>query len=452
MPLNEMNFFGRFMTAVFVGVWTHSRAMGRGRGRAFCHALLARACVAVIAIVVDARVGAYDASRRIAAGAGGTGAGGCGTSLLSWDAAHFLFVATSGYEFEHQHAFYPGYPLAVRALAGAATRVGRTVGRDGFGVASDECVVSVVGVCFSALAFAFGAEAMCALSGRVLADDGLAEAATRLFVLNPANIFYGSAYTESGFALAQFTAGAALLEDRIILSGFLFAIATSFRSNGVLNVIIVLARVAREARGVWRDADPGGRAKAARTVASGAIACALIVAPHYAFASFGEMRYCTGENWRPYCREKSWRNLHGLVPASMYSFLQRHYWGLGFLSSYRTRNIGNIILGAPAIALGALVTREFVSARRARVRDFFRDDRRELVDAYVFQLALMTVVAATYMHVQVATRFLSTSPAVYWGLARLGSTSEKWRRVTAAYSLSYALVGTALFAGFYPWT
>ena len=136
----------------------------------------------------------------------------------------------------------------------------------------------------------------------------------------------------------------------------------------------------------------------------------------------------------------------------MYSFLQRHYWGLGFLSSYRTRNLGNVLLGAPAIALGALVTRAFVSARRARARDFIRDDHRHLVDAYVVQLALMTVIAATYMHVQVSTRFLSTSPALYWGLARLGSTSEKWRRVVVAYSLSYALVGTALFAGFYPWT
>lgn len=425
------------------GTFADESARARA-GRAFWCAVTTRMVAVVVTALVDARVGAYDVSRTLGEGGTGTG-GGVARALASWDAAHFARLASGGYAFEHQHAFYPGFPCVVRALAGAVAWTGG--GR--FGGADAERVARAVGAWFSALAFACGAAVMSALSESALADVGIATAATRLFAMNPAHAFYGCAYTESGFALAQFAAGAALMEDRIVLSGVLFAIATSFRSNGVLNVALVLARVATEAR---RARDGGRRAEAARTLAAGGVACALIVAPHCAFAAFGEMRYCTGGNWRPYCREKSWRNLHGIVPTSMYSFIQRHYWGLGFLSSYRTRNVGNIILGAPAIALGARVAREFVSARRARVRDFFRDDRRHLVDAYVFQLVVMTAVAATYMHVQVATRFLSTSPALYWGLARLGSTSEKWRRVVVAYSLSYALVGTALFAGFYPWT
>ena len=64
----------------------------------------------------------------------------------------------------------------------------------------------------------------------------------------------------------------------------------------------------------------------------------------------------------------------------------------------------------------------------------------------------MTLIAATYMHVQVATRFLSTSPAMYWGLAHLGAKSPTLRLVVTTYSLAYAFVGVALFASFYPWT
>ena len=64
----------------------------------------------------------------------------------------------------------------------------------------------------------------------------------------------------------------------------------------------------------------------------------------------------------------------------------------------------------------------------------------------------MALVAATTMHVQVSTRFLSTSPAMYWGLAYLGSSNRTWRVLATTYYLSFALVGAALFANFYPWT
>jgi phosphatidylinositol glycan class V len=67
-------------------------------------------------------------------------------------------------------------------------------------------------------------------------------------------------------------------------------------------------------------------------------------------------------------------------------------------------------------------------------------------------LGVMTFVAATYMHIQVATRFLSTSPAIYWALAYLGTNSARWRYWVTFYYLSYASVGVVLFTRFYPWT
>lgn len=36
-----------------------------------------------------------------------------------WDGVYFLKIAADGYQFEHQHAFFPLFPLTIRAFAEA---------------------------------------------------------------------------------------------------------------------------------------------------------------------------------------------------------------------------------------------------------------------------------------------------------------------------------------------
>ena len=80
---------------------------------------------------------------------------------------------------------------------------------------------------------------MYALSTELLRDEALAEAAATLYAMNPANAFYGGAYAEAGFAYAQFAAGSLLQENKVLHGGVLFGVATAFRSNGVLCVVLV---------------------------------------------------------------------------------------------------------------------------------------------------------------------------------------------------------------------
>ena len=47
--------------------------------------------------------------------------------------------------------------------------------------------------------------------------------------------------------------------------------------------------------------------------------------------------------------------------------------------------------------------------------------RKEPLRPFMFQWCVMALAAAAVMHVQVAARFLSVSPAVYWYLARVGA-------------------------------
>lgn len=71
---------------------------------------------------------------------------------------------------------------------------------------------------------------------------------------------------------------------------------------------------------------------------------------------------------------------------------------------------------------------------------------------FMYHWALMTAVALLAMHVNVATRFLSACPPLYWRAAELLE-----RRRLAAHALwlwcfAYIVLGFLLFPNFYPWT
>jgi phosphatidylinositol glycan class V len=86
---------------------------------------------------------------------------------------------------------------------------------------------------------------------------------------------------------------------------------------------------------------------------------------------------------------------------------------------------------------------------------------------YVYHLALMTAVALLVMHVNVATRFLSASPALYWFAALYlteggeageaggagGAGGARWRAAWVwGWALGFTALGCVLFPNFLPWT
>lgn len=91
---------------------------------------------------------------------------------------------------------------------------------------------------------------------------------------------------------------------------------------------------------------------------------------------------------------------------------------------------------------------------------FFLSDS---VAPYIYHLAGMTAIALCMMHVNVATRFLSSSPALYWGAATILLRAKMPSKHQSYFSLIYshwiwlwamvfALLGCLLFPNFFPWT
>lgn len=340
--------------------------------------------------------------------------------VASWDAVYMRHIALHGYTHEQTHAFYPLYPIAVlRPLSRLAN------GADPL----------LVGVLVNLAAFPLAAVLLLRLGTLVLRDAGVSKRVPLLaalaFGVTPAGIFFTAPYTECLFALASF-AGMLCVEQRRRAAAVLaFGAAAALRSNGLLYGGFFLWPHVRR---LWTH-----RSVAARELALDLLCAALVCVPTVGVEWYGRALYCGsggGGETRPYC--STWR------PA-FYSFVQAHYWNQGFLAYWTLQQVPNFVLAAPMAALCVAACSE-----AARARAFVTQARAP----HVLLLALMVAVAAVGTHVQTLTRFVSANPVVYWYAgAQLAAARPAGRRAwAAAYFGAYTLLGTVLFASFYPWT
>lgn len=80
---------------------------------------------------------------------------------------------------------------------------------------------------------------------------------------------------------------------------------------------------------------------------------------------------------------------------------------------------------------------------------------------YIYHLFGMSLPAFLVMHVNVATRFLSSSPVLYWFAAFIFSNQSRLKNKRVVWStqnliwtwaLTFLALGSLLFPNFYPWT
>ena len=385
--------------------------------------------------------------------------------VVTWDSVYFARVASEGYEHEQAHAFFPLLPALMRLLA--------------FGSRS-RCALAASGLLVSNLAHVASAVTLERLGTLVLDDPAAARTAATLFALNPASVFHSAAYTESLFACLSLAGclALALPRARPNLAALAFALACAARSNGALNLAFLAHdfAFARVGAAAWfgiraRREKPRRRTvgyettpltdRLAATVAFAA-RVSVAVAPLLAAQALGYRTYCLGrfsdgspiphyaDNPRPWCDR--WRPF-----PNIYAFVQSEYWNVGFLRYYEPRQMPNFALAAPALGASAAAATRWVSAATSGGKKTKHPHPaawmlEEKVAPYLVVWAVMAAAAALVMHVQVATRFLSATPAPYWFLAKEGKTSEATRRATCAYFLAFGLLGTLMFPTFYPWT
>lgn len=302
-----------------------------------------------------------------------------------------------------------------------------------------------------------------------------------LHIISPAGLFLSSPYGESTFAFTAFlgllcyiraldhdykSADPSALTSAAwtVLSGFFFALSTLIRSNGLLHGTIFLVDAFLNIHGHLVSCKPLRLARITRLlsviIAGSLIAFAFALPQAIAYAEF-----CTASDSRLWCTRT--------IP-SIYSWVQKEYWNVGFLSYWTPGNIPLFLLAAPtlvvlsATALSATFqpdqmlasisgsTRQSIPAADAA---FFRHVALQLA---IPQL-ILAVMALTSFHVQIINRISSgcalwylvlaiavddCSPSGFEGggsLLRGGRTA-----IVVKMMAAYAIVQGGLYASFLP--
>ncbi|XP_004705133.1 GPI mannosyltransferase 2 [Echinops telfairi] len=432
--------------------------------------------------------------------------------LSHWDAEHFLFIAEHGYLYEHNFAFFPGFPLAL--LLGTELLLSPLQAL----LSPRSCLlisVALLNSLFSVLA----AVALHDLSCLVLRSPRQAFYTALLFCLSPANVFLAAGYSEALFALLTFSAMGQLERSQSWASGLLFALATGVRSNGLVNIGFLVHAQCQSFFSSLKVESP--LRQLIKLIASVFLSVFALGLPFVLFQYYAYTQFCLPGSVQPipkpllqFAMEKGYRVADGNAPPwcswslpLIYNYIQDVYWNVGFLRYYELRQVPNFLLAAPMAVLVAWATWTYVTThpwlcltlglQRNKNGETLKKPAAGFLSPQVFvylvHAAVLLLFGVLCMHVQVLTRFLgSATPIVYWFPAHLLQNQEpllrsletvpwnplagssppgqtvprihikrllhNWKtcspvtQCVLGYFLTYWLLGLLLHCNFLPWT
>lgn len=437
----------------------------------------------------------------------------CGMEGLSrWDAQHFLHIAEYGYTYEHSLAFFPLFPLTVRQVSLFASYLINNL--TGYFVnvtelVSPDSLILMSAIIFNNVIFVKTASVLFELGSAVLKNDKLSFVSSVLFCFNPASIFFSAAYSESYYCFLSLYGMVQIERKNFLLAGILFGLSGATRSNGITNAGFLGYHY------IKLLTSKKSRSRLGDTVLF-SVSVAVSLLPFVLYQAYGYFKYCLpGNSSLPefivaYGVENkfvfpgsnsSWCS--NSIPLA-YSYVQSHYWNVGFLRYYEMKQIPNFLLALPVFLIVFHGASRYVRVHKAAVLYLgFRDGTGSSGEsssfpisalAYVAHCCVLAAFAALVVHVQVATRLLySSSPVPYWFSAWIvadavgetvqglvpkklrgkaksyyaetaGDRNSRWKTflfsrdfhgpalLVKYYYLSYFFFGTLMFSNYFPWT
>ena len=254
--------------------------------------------------------------------------------LDNWDAEYFLLIADHGYTREQTLAFFPLYPVLMRALSVPLSPL--------FFLLPPRSVFLICGICINMAAFSTAAILLYLLTMELTRHQPLSLLSAALFCFTPASVFMSAVYTESLFVCCSFAGMLSLQRSSSYTAALCFSLASATRSNGVVLIGFLLYYHFLELVHSYECRE------ALQTLLKIAFQVLLVVLPFLLFQAYGYLKFCTTEEEEtgvsppPWC---SWP-----LPFS-YSSIQSRYWGVGFLRYYQWKQLPNFLLATPMILL-----------------------------------------------------------------------------------------------------
>ena len=266
--------------------------------------------------------------------------------LDNWDAEYFIFNAHSGYgEHEQTMAFFPFLPLIMRAVAS-------TFLLPLSWLVSQRTIMLVSGVLVNLLVFPLATCSLFLLTVTLTRDRKFSLLTASLFCFNPASIFMLAVYSETLFSFFTFLALLGTIQGDRWTSAVLISLATATRSNGIVlcgflgfhclkDVWNTLSSL--RCKGMWQRK----LSQVATRLLLTTLQCILALGPFIGFQYYGHFLYCTGGTTKA-LPHPDWCDWNIPVP---YSFIQEHYWNVGFLRYFQFKQLPNFLLATPMLCL-----------------------------------------------------------------------------------------------------
>jgi phosphatidylinositol glycan class V len=302
---------------------------------------------------------------------------------------------------EQAHAFLPLFPLIIRYTANYLII---SIPHN-FLPPTYEATVAFTAIIVNMLAFAIAAVSLydltifmamrndLAISNEGEAHDeriycSIAKTTAELFLINPAGVFFTSAYSESIFAMFTF-AGHAIAargqyynassqvintnSDRSsswlasyywVPSTLLWALASYVRSNGTFSsiwwILIGIGKCCSYIYGTTTATKRGSESVCFRAMA---VKCASIlfrhgilalavVAPVFYHDKRGRRFHCMGSIDSLFNKKPEWcTQADASTNFSLYAYVQRKHWNVGLLRYFEIKQLPNFILAMPVLIL-----------------------------------------------------------------------------------------------------
>lgn len=430
--------------------------------------------------------------------------------LVRWDAHYFMHISRYGYTYENTTAFFPLYPMIVKILTELILPLLPFLN-----------INSITVIMFTVINFYIFIQAaltLYRLSTKIL-NEIIAFKATLLFCFNPASIFFVAPYTESLYCFLTFKS---ILYSYYIYecykntgkSNFKYialcvlytCLSLCTRSNGMLNLGFfcyfylkyhipkALAIRTRRYKIIY----------SIKYVNILSFCFMVSITPFIVMQNYFYNLFCEDfEHNLPkflvkhgkeydfvlpglYSKYKqTW--CKNLIPLS-YSYVQEHYWNVGFLRYYEFKQLPNFLLAAPIVFIVlknswafykehtnacwnlGIFDYAFVIPKKPKSANQLNSQMHVEILPFVFHAVVLTMFCVLCVHIQVTTRMLcSASPIVYWFCAYAFYNHEKDSKTSVNtflftsnlnkqqllikyYFLGYLIIGTMMFCNFLPWT
>ena len=282
----------------------------------------------------------------------------------NWDSEFYLYIAQHGYTFLESMAFFPLYPMLIWL-------VGRVVLFPLNFLLADHSLFLFAGSLVNLCVFPLAAVSLYLLTLFSTSNQGFSIMTITLFCVNPASVFMSAVYTETLYAFCTFS-GLCLLTLHYSWScSLLFSLAAATRSNGIVLMGFVAFYHLHQIYLSLHASKSNLPIIISKTLLICALQCVLVVFPFALFEAYSYWKYC----YIPASSDETVYEWCNWTPPLSYSYIEEHYWNVGFLKFFQLKHTFYFLLALPVVCLSFYTLYGYISEREEKLQVFQKEYR-----------------------------------------------------------------------------